>query len=475
MSFSGKFLKLVLALLVTATALAQPAAARDRVDDRDWVQLRSASRAIERGVEILRFDDNIGRFNAIAVQSVGGSMRVDTIRVRTQSGERSYRINQDLRANERSSLVQLPDEQSLVRSIEVETSRKSGGRPAIWGMIGRDRDGYELMATARIAGAREDYMLAFGDQADKPISKIKFRVWEGVAELRRAEVLFDNNETQEITIRDRLAPGEDSGTLDLDGSRRRVKGVRITMRTGRNSDATRIDVLGLRGSAGGVFAGRGDDDRMAPRIDDRRVDDRRGDDRRADDRRGDDRRADDRRGDDRRADDRRGDDRRGDDRRGDDRRVDDRRGDDRRGDDRRGDDRRADDRRGDDWSDARRLASRDREMARGWELLGTSKAAMLSSDKDVIEVGRREGRFSAIRVRVQKADVRMYSAVVVYGNGEREEVPISGTLNAGEISEPFDLKGRGRSIERVEFNYKTKLNLNLRGSAVVEVWGLSRN
>ncbi|MCH9806960.1 MAG: hypothetical protein K0U74_04445 [Alphaproteobacteria bacterium] len=115
---------------------------------------------------------------------------------------------------------------------------------------------------------------------------------------------------------------------------------------------------------------------------------------------------------------------------------------------------------------------RDREIGRGWSLLGSRKAGLFKKDDDVFKVGKSKGRYTGVRVRARGADVRMYGMTIVYANGRREEVPIYGTLEQDEISEPFDLKGKARFIDRIEFQYRTKLNL--RGQAEVELWGKSR-
>lgn len=116
-----------------------------------------------------------------------------------------------------------------------------------------------------------------------------------------------------------------------------------------------------------------------------------------------------------------------------------------------------------------------READRGggreeWVVLGRNSASMLSSDNDSFEVGRDMGTFRAIRVAVAKQDVRFYGMTIVYGNGEQEQVPLDGTIRKGEVSQPYDLKGRDRFIQRIIFRYRSKLSL--KGSGKVEIQGL---
>jgi hypothetical protein len=108
------------------------------------------------------------------------------------------------------------------------------------------------------------------------------------------------------------------------------------------------------------------------------------------------------------------------------------------------------------------------ESNSGWNLLGRRKAALFSRDSDVFQIGESYGRYSSIRVRARNQDVRMYGMTVVYGNGDREDIALYGTLEAGESTPPYELKGR-RYIDHIKFQYRTRLNF--RGPAEIELWG----
>ncbi len=105
-----------------------------------------------------------------------------------------------------------------------------------------------------------------------------------------------------------------------------------------------------------------------------------------------------------------------------------------------------------------------------WIRLGARKAAMFSKDNDSMIVGKRYGRFRAVQVRVHKSKVKLYGMTLTYANGTTEAVPIYGKISSGGSSQPFDLKGRKRFIQRIDLKYRTKFSL--RGDAIVEVWGL---
>ncbi|HRD74623.1 MAG TPA: hypothetical protein PK264_01595 [Hyphomicrobiaceae bacterium] len=106
----------------------------------------------------------------------------------------------------------------------------------------------------------------------------------------------------------------------------------------------------------------------------------------------------------------------------------------------------------------------------GWVLLGSQRAAMLKNDVDTFQVGRQWGTFRAIRVTAKGHAVRVNWLRVTYANGETEELPVNRELRGGETSSPIDLRGRERVIESIAINYRSRLNLG--GEAVVEIWGL---
>lgn len=104
-----------------------------------------------------------------------------------------------------------------------------------------------------------------------------------------------------------------------------------------------------------------------------------------------------------------------------------------------------------------------------WELLG-EKAVGFGVDRDVIHVGRREGRFERLLVRVKRNDIEMLDLRVVYGNGEVDDIPVRHFIRDGGETRPLDLRGdHGRSIERIEMTYRSRPSF--RGQATVQVYG----
>ncbi|MBI1385197.1 MAG: hypothetical protein GC150_09825, partial [Rhizobiales bacterium] len=93
-----------------------------------------------------------------------------------------------------------------------------------------------------------------------------------------------------------------------------------------------------------------------------------------------------------------------------------------------------------------------------WQSLGRERVEQ-RGDSAVISVGRGEGRFDALVLRVRRSPIRLRSVTVVYGNGEREEVSTPVRIDAGADSEIFELAdtdGRGRVIREIRLSYGTR-------------------
>jgi hypothetical protein len=107
---------------------------------------------------------------------------------------------------------------------------------------------------------------------------------------------------------------------------------------------------------------------------------------------------------------------------------------------------------------------------RDWAELGCKRVSLFGVDRDAIDVGRREGRFRAIRLQVRGADIQMLDLRVVYGNGEPDHIPVRSLIRQGDRTRPLDLRGRGRIIDRIEMTYVTIPNF--KGQATVCAEGL---
>ena len=95
-----------------------------------------------------------------------------------------------------------------------------------------------------------------------------------------------------------------------------------------------------------------------------------------------------------------------------------------------------------------------------WVKLDCDRVSILDADRHVIKVGRREGRFMAIRLHARYADIRVWDIKVYYANETSEEIdPWSywSLIKAEQYSHELDLIGNQRSIDRIEFIGRSNL------------------
>jgi hypothetical protein len=102
-----------------------------------------------------------------------------------------------------------------------------------------------------------------------------------------------------------------------------------------------------------------------------------------------------------------------------------------------------------------------------WEKLG-ERTVEARLDKDIVPVGRDDGLFSAIQIKVENSALVLYELKVVFGNGETFEPKLQLVFNKDTSSRVIDLPGDKRVIKRIEFKYR---DLPGGGKARVEVWG----
>lgn len=104
----------------------------------------------------------------------------------------------------------------------------------------------------------------------------------------------------------------------------------------------------------------------------------------------------------------------------------------------------------------------------GWELLGESKVNFLR-DRDQVDVIS-SNRFTALRFKVEKRDIRLNGLNVVYQNGDKLAPVIDDVIVADQYSRDIELGPEGKAIRSVDFNYRTTGNL-LKGRGNVLVFG----
>lgn len=96
---------------------------------------------------------------------------------------------------------------------------------------------------------------------------------------------------------------------------------------------------------------------------------------------------------------------------------------------------------------------RDRDGPRAggpqWENLGCFSIGVVP-ERGILPVGRAEGQFRALRLTAGGKDVEVQDILVVYGNGQPETIPFRAIVKEGQPSNPIDLRGRDRAIQRIE-------------------------
>jgi hypothetical protein len=102
-----------------------------------------------------------------------------------------------------------------------------------------------------------------------------------------------------------------------------------------------------------------------------------------------------------------------------------------------------------------------------WEQLGCQKVGFLV-DKDKIHVGRSEGKFKAIRLKVNGNKVHMMDLKVIYANGAPDDIPVREEIRAGGETRPLDLKGERRAIREIEMTYRSQPNFKGQATVCVE-------
>jgi len=106
-----------------------------------------------------------------------------------------------------------------------------------------------------------------------------------------------------------------------------------------------------------------------------------------------------------------------------------------------------------------------------WEELGCGKVG-IKPDRDTIRVGRREGRFSTIKLGVRGSKIELIDLTVVYDRGAPDQITVRKKIGDGDETPPLDLRGERRVIDHVDLTYRQTLGLNMiKGPATVCVYG----
>jgi hypothetical protein len=87
-----------------------------------------------------------------------------------------------------------------------------------------------------------------------------------------------------------------------------------------------------------------------------------------------------------------------------------------------------------------------------WDYLGDAHVDG-AQDHDNIHVGKHDGRFRAIQLRVSGGAIYFERVIVHFGDGTQEELVIRDKIPSGGATRAIDLPGDRRVIESVEMWY----------------------
>ncbi len=104
---------------------------------------------------------------------------------------------------------------------------------------------------------------------------------------------------------------------------------------------------------------------------------------------------------------------------------------------------------------------------RGWTLLG-QRVVNGRADRDVIPVGKYQGRFDQLTVVVLDSSLELDDLIVEFGNKQRFEPKIRHTFAEASRSRVIDLPGDDRVISKIILRTR---NLPRGGRARIQVWG----
>jgi hypothetical protein len=111
-------------------------------------------------------------------------------------------------------------------------------------------------------------------------------------------------------------------------------------------------------------------------------------------------------------------------------------------------------------------AAADRWDSRGWVKLG-ERSVGGRVDRDRIDVGRHEGKFTKLTLVVEKSDLELLDFEITFANNTKFNPRVSHYFRESSRTRVIDLPGDERFIKHIDLKYK---NLPGGGRATVEVW-----
>ena len=241
----------LMAALIVTPAFARPAT--------EWVLLGEKRVGLIDQGDILPVGQGEGPFLQIRMKVTGNDVAIDSVRVRFLNGdEQLIRVDQVVREGQVSRDIDLQGARRGIKDIIIRYDGRQifGGTPrvAIFGerIVGPDTAGpgggsgrLDVIDRQTADNASDRIEFRVGSQ-DGRLSKIAIRAVDGTLTFRNLLVTFGNGETQSIEVIERLEPGQQSALFDLEGDRRIVERVSLQKRPSWRPGATRVELIAER-------------------------------------------------------------------------------------------------------------------------------------------------------------------------------------------------------------------------------------
>jgi hypothetical protein len=105
----------------------------------------------------------------------------------------------------------------------------------------------------------------------------------------------------------------------------------------------------------------------------------------------------------------------------------------------------------------------------GWHKIGEVKADFKTESESISVLGN--DKFASIKLKVTDATITIDKVVVYFEDDRMQEIPISGTIQAGKETKVYNLQDPTQEIKKVTFTYRSRPN-SQEEKAHVELYGL---
>jgi hypothetical protein len=414
-------IKLVLAVALLALS---PLAAGAQQGQDDWITL--GEQPIASGREVVEVGRQEGAFARLRLEAVRGEAFVDALRVTYIGGEiDELPVRQLVSASRGSNPIRIGGGRvRAIAQVEIVTRADPGARSgAVLRLLGEQAEdadppggraarsgggagGFEELDAQRIELRNERFVLSMG-RGEGRTSAIRVRVDGAPLYIRRLEIVYGRDRTQDVRIAETIEPGAETRVIDLEGDLRTAREIVVVTRPDTSRGTARIALEGLPGPDPGPVTAQPPRSPPAPapdmRADPRSVP--------------------------------------------------------------------RDWQGSIDPAMRGRIepppATDPSGVPSGLVLLGSQRAAFRAG-RDIVRVGPQAGLLDKIVLRVLDNDVFLIELTIVYADGERERLAVRKEIRANSLTPAIRLRG-DRAIREIELIHQSRPDR--RGEATVEIYG----